>query len=349
MGHVYVRTTQSVYKNASQKLLKIEDKIMAGNAQRQMQDEMERFEAEISRTSKPMIPSNLKSTSETFQPPQHYPKFFSKPSSVPSSTFFLPTQLQRAGVKPANPSAGFSSSSSQSNADQTTIVGAAVISNKPVLYLPEKDAKAVAPTNKTPTPVKKQKVEVKPPVKPAPSMQSTSAPSVLKAPSSTVGSATVKQGEEPKVVKYKKPKKFVRAAGGVVWQDDSLLDWDPSDFRIFCGDLGNDVTDEVLARVFGKFPSFQRAKVIRDKRSNKSKGFGFVSFKDPQDFTRAMKELNGKYVGSRPIKLRKSNWKNRNIEDVKKRQKEKDALMGKQKRGHFRNLFFLLLSVSLDL
>lgn len=65
------------------------------------------------------------------------------------------------------------------------------------------------------------------------------------------------------------------------------------DYRIFCGDLGNDVTDEVLARVFGKFPSFQKARVIRDRRSNKTKGFGFVSFKDPVDFTRAMKEMNG--------------------------------------------------------
>jgi len=306
---------------------------MAGNAQRQMQDEMERFEAEISRTSKPMIPSTLN------QPPQHYPKFFAKPTSVthsaavPSSTFFLPTQLQRAGVRPNNPSSGFPSSSSQSNNDQVSVGAAAVISNKPVLYLPEKESKPVLSTIKAPVPIKKQKIETKPLIKPPTSVPSTStcAPSVLKAPSSTVGSATVKQGEEPKVVKYKKPKKFIRAAGGVVWQDDSLLDWDPNDFRIFCGDLGNDVTDEVLARVFGKFPSFQRAKVVRDKRSNKTKGFGFVSFKDPQDFTRAMKELNGKYVGSRPIKLRKSNWKNRNIEDVKKRQKEKDALLGKRK------------------
>ena len=57
-----------------------------------------------------------------------------------------------------------------------------------------------------------------------------SGPSVLKAPSSTVGSATVKAGtDEPvKVQKFKKPKKFVRAAGGTVWQDDSLLEWDPS-------------------------------------------------------------------------------------------------------------------------
>ena len=49
----------------------------------------------------------------------------------------------------------------------------------------------------------------------------------------------------------------------------------------------------MLVRVFGKYPSFQRAKVIRDKRTNKTKGFGFVSFKDPQDFIKAMKEING--------------------------------------------------------
>jgi len=49
-------------------------------------------------------------------------------------------------------------------------------------------------------------------------------------------------------------------------------------------------------RVFGKYPSFQKAKVVRDKRTNKTKGFGFVSFKDPQDFIKAMKEMNGKSV-----------------------------------------------------
>lgn len=65
------------------------------------------------------------------------------------------------------------------------------------------------------------------------------------------------------------------------------------DFRLFCGDLGNDVTDEVLTRAFSKYSSFLKAKVIRDKRTNKTKGFGFVSFKDPQDFIRATKEMNG--------------------------------------------------------
>ena len=66
--------------------------------------------------------------------------------------------------------------------------------------------------------------------------------------------------------------------------------------------------------------------MVRDKRSNKSKGYGFVSFKDPADFTRAIKELNGKYVGSRPIKLSKSNWKDRNIDLVKTKQNVKKQM-----------------------
>lgn len=124
----------------------------------------------------------------------------------------------------------------------------------------------------------------------------------------------------------KKSKKVVRMAGGEKWEDNTLLEWDPDDFRLFCGDLGNDVSDDLLARTFSKYPSFQKAKVIRDKRTNKSKGFGFVSFKDPSDFTRAMREMNGQYVGSRPIKLKKSNWRDRNVDVVKKKMKMKARL-----------------------
>ncbi|CAG4972249.1 unnamed protein product [Parnassius apollo] len=131
----------------------------------------------------------------------------------------------------------------------------------------------------------------------------------------------------PKLKKEKKHRKVIRTAGGQVWEDVTLLDWPDDDFRMFCGDLGNDVTDELLTRTFSKYSSFQRAKVIRDKRTNKSKGFGFVSFKDPGDFIKAMKEMDGRYVGSRPIKLRKSTWKNRALDVVRKKEKEKAALL----------------------
>lgn len=66
------------------------------------------------------------------------------------------------------------------------------------------------------------------------------------------------------------------------------------DFRIFVGDLGNDVNDDSLARSFSKYHSFLKAKVIRDKYTKKTKGYGFVSFKNPQDFMQAMKEMNGR-------------------------------------------------------
>ena len=63
---------------------------------------------------------------------------------------------------------------------------------------------------------------------------------------------------------------------------------------MFCGDLGNEVTDEILTRTFSKYPSLLKAKVVRDKKTNKSKGYGFLSFKDPNDFVKAMREMNGK-------------------------------------------------------
>lgn len=125
----------------------------------------------------------------------------------------------------------------------------------------------------------------------------------------------------------KKDRKTIRVAGGSTWEDQSLADWADDDFRIFCGDLGNDVNDEVLTRTFNKYPSFQKARVIRDKRTGKSKGFGFLSFKEPHDFIRAMKEMDGRYVGSRPIKLRKSTWRQRSIDLVRKKEKEKQTML----------------------
>ena len=66
------------------------------------------------------------------------------------------------------------------------------------------------------------------------------------------------------------------------------------DFRIFCGDLGVEVGDEHLEKAFSKYPSFSRARVIKDKRTGKSKGYGFVSLSNVDDFINAMKEMNGR-------------------------------------------------------
>ncbi|PKA59230.1 Polyadenylate-binding protein RBP47 [Apostasia shenzhenica] len=118
-----------------------------------------------------------------------------------------------------------------------------------------------------------------------------------------------------------KKKAIPRKAAGQAWEDPTLADWPENDFRLFCGDLGNEVNDDVLSKSFSRFPSFNMARVVRDKRTGKTRGYGFVSFANPSDLAAAMKEMNGKYVGNRPIKLRKSNWRERTDVEALERQK----------------------------
>lgn len=103
-----------------------------------------------------------------------------------------------------------------------------------------------------------------------------------------------------------KQKTVVRSGGGQTWQDPSLLEWDPAHFRLFVGNLAGEVTDESLLKAFAKFTSVHKARVVRDKRTTKSKGYGFVSFVDGEEYFQAARDMQGKYIGSHPVLLRKS-------------------------------------------
>jgi RNA recognition motif. (a.k.a. RRM, RBD, or RNP domain) len=63
----------------------------------------------------------------------------------------------------------------------------------------------------------------------------------------------------------------LKADGGCRF-DPVLADWPADDFRLFVGDLGNEVNDDVLGKAFSRYTSYQRCRVVRDKKSNKSKG-----------------------------------------------------------------------------
>lgn len=101
-------------------------------------------------------------------------------------------------------------------------------------------------------------------------------------------------------------KTVIRSGGGKEWTDSSLLEWDPAHFRIFVGNLAGEVTDESLLKAFIKYGSVQKARVIRDKRTTKSKGYGFVSFSDGDDYFRAARDMQGKYIGSHPVLIKRA-------------------------------------------
>lgn len=102
-----------------------------------------------------------------------------------------------------------------------------------------------------------------------------------------------------------KQKTVLRSGGGQKWEDPTLLEWGDHP-RLFVGNLAGEVTDESLLKAFSKYPSVQKARVIRDKRTTKSKGFGFVSLANTDEFFQAAKEMQGKYIGSHPVLIKRA-------------------------------------------
>lgn len=127
------------------------------------------------------------------------------------------------------------------------------------------------------------------------------------------------------------PKKRIvkRMAAGEVWTDNTLNEWPENDFRIFVGDLAPDATEAELSDAFGRYKSFNMARVVRDKRSGKCRGYGFVSFATGEDMVSALREMNGKYVGSRPVKLKKSSWQKRTLTKERRKQLKLFRSIGK--------------------
>lgn len=103
-----------------------------------------------------------------------------------------------------------------------------------------------------------------------------------------------------------KQKTVVRQGGGKSWEDPTLLEWNPLHPRLFIGNLAGEVTDDSLLKAFSKYPSVSKARVVRDKRTTKSKSYGFVSFSNTDDYFRAAKEMQGKYIGSHPVLIKRA-------------------------------------------
>ncbi|KAK3956889.1 hypothetical protein QBC32DRAFT_309688 [Pseudoneurospora amorphoporcata] len=78
-------------------------------------------------------------------------------------------------------------------------------------------------------------------------------------------------------------------------------------FHIFVGDLSNEVNDEVLLQAFSAFGSVSEARVMWDMKTGRSRGYGFVAFRDRPDAEKALSSMDGEWLGSRAIRC---NWAN---------------------------------------
>ncbi|KAG9445274.1 hypothetical protein H6P81_016614 [Aristolochia fimbriata] len=73
--------------------------------------------------------------------------------------------------------------------------------------------------------------------------------------------------------------------------------------KIYAGNLGWSLTSEALKEAFRTQPGLLGAKVVYERRSGRSRGFGFVSFDSPAAAQDAIEAMNGVEVEGRPLRL----------------------------------------------
>ena len=73
--------------------------------------------------------------------------------------------------------------------------------------------------------------------------------------------------------------------------------------NIYVGNLSYKMTDEDLGKLFNAFGSVSESKVITDRDSRRSKGFGFVEMPEQAEGEEAIKQLDGKEIDGRNIKV----------------------------------------------
>ncbi|XP_073668244.1 RNA-binding motif protein, X chromosome isoform X2 [Paramisgurnus dabryanus] len=73
--------------------------------------------------------------------------------------------------------------------------------------------------------------------------------------------------------------------------------------KLFIGGLNTETTEKVLEAYFSKFGRIAEVLLMKDRETNKSRGFAFVTYENPGDAKDAAREMNGKPLDGKPIKV----------------------------------------------
>ncbi len=73
--------------------------------------------------------------------------------------------------------------------------------------------------------------------------------------------------------------------------------------KLFVGNLSWSIGDTELEETFAQFGAIDEAVVIKERGTDRSKGFGFVTFAEEDAADAAIEEMDGKEVDGRPINV----------------------------------------------
>jgi cold-inducible RNA-binding protein len=79
--------------------------------------------------------------------------------------------------------------------------------------------------------------------------------------------------------------------------------------KLFVGGLSWDTTDDGLRQAFASYGEITEAKVITDRATGRSRGFGFVTFAQDEEGKTAMTKMDGTSLDGKTIKVNEAQEK----------------------------------------
>jgi RNA recognition motif-containing protein len=76
--------------------------------------------------------------------------------------------------------------------------------------------------------------------------------------------------------------------------------------NIFVGNLEYHVSEDELKEAFGNYGTVESVKIVTDRNTGRSKGFGFVDMPDDKEAQAAVDAMNGQELNGRPITVNES-------------------------------------------
>ena len=99
--------------------------------------------------------------------------------------------------------------------------------------------------------------------------------------------------------------------------------------RLYVGGLPYETTDDELKDLFSEAGTVESAKVVTDRYSGRSRGFGFVEMSTDEEAQKAVESMNGKQIGERSI----------TVNEAKPMGERKEGGFGEGRRGGSRGGF----------
>ena len=84
---------------------------------------------------------------------------------------------------------------------------------------------------------------------------------------------------------------------------DPMIRPEKGPMKLYVGNLHCNISDEMLKGIFEPFGRIQSIQLMKDQETDRSKGYGFITYMEAEDAKKAMEHLNGFELAGKDMKV----------------------------------------------